>query len=75
MNDTIRDIISQLEVSEKNNERVLLVIDGRCGAGKTTLASRISEKLTCNVYHNKNYYLPAAEQTEHRMKAPGRSIS
>lgn len=75
MNDTIRDIISQLEVSEKNNERVLLVIDGRCGAGKTTLASRISEKLTCNVFHMDDFYLPAAEQTDERMKEPGGNIS
>ena len=75
MNDTIRDIISQLEVSEKNNERVLLVIDGRCGAGKTTLASRISEKLTCNVFHMDDFYLPAAEQTDERMKEPDGNIS
>lgn len=75
MNDIIRDIISQLEVSEKNNERVLLVIDGRCGAGKTTLASRISEKLTCNVFHMDDFYLPAAEQTDERMKEPGGNIS
>ena len=75
MNDTIRDIISQLETSEKNNERVLLVIDGRCGAGKTTLASRISEKFTCNVFHMDDFYLPAAEQTDERMKEPGGNIS
>ena len=74
MNDIIRDIISQLEVSEKNNERVLLVIDGRCGAGKTTLASRISEELLCSVFHMDDFYLPAAEQTDERMKEPGGNI-
>ena len=70
MNDTIRDIISQLEVSEKNNERVLLVIDGRCGAGKTTLASRISEKLTCNVFHMDDFYLPVEQRVAGWEKIP-----
>ena len=75
MNDSVKDIILQLKAAEKNYGRILLVIDGRCGAGKTTLASRISEKLTCNVFHMDDFYLPAAEQTDERMKEPGGNIS
>ena len=74
MNDTIRDIISQLETSEKNNERVLLVIDGRCGAGKTTLASRISEKFTCNVFHMDDYFLRKEQRTKERLSEIGGNV-
>lgn len=75
MNDSVKDIILRLKAAEKNYGRILLVIDGRCGAGKTTMASRISEKLTCNVFHMDDFYLPAAEQTDERMKEPGGNIS
>lgn len=75
MNDSVKDIILRLKAAEKNYGRILLVIDGRCGAGKTTLASRISEELLCSVFHMDDFYLPAAEQTDERMKEPGGNIS
>lgn len=74
MNDSVKDIILRLKAAEKNYERILLVIDGRCGAGKTTMASRISEELLCSVFHMDDFYLPAAEQTDERMKEPGGNI-
>lgn len=75
MNDSVKDIILRLKAAEKNYGRILLVIDGRCGAGKTTMASRISEELLCSVFHMDDFYLPAAEQTDERMKEPGGNIS
>lgn len=74
MNDSVKDIILRLKAAEKNYGRILLVIDGRCGAGKTTMASRISEELLCSVFHMDDFYLPAAEQTDERMKEPGGNI-
>lgn len=75
MNDSVKDIILRLKAAEKNYGRILLVIDGRCGAGKTTMASRISEELLCSVFHMDDFYLPAAEQTDERMKEPGGNIN
>ena len=31
--------------------RVLVAIDGRCAAGKTTLAASLQAQLACNVFH------------------------
>ena len=35
-----------------------LAIDGRCGAGKTTLALAIAEKYNCDVIHLDDFFLP-----------------
>ena len=36
----------------------IAAIDGRCGSGKTTLASAIARVFPCNVVHMDDFYLP-----------------
>ena len=52
----------------------ILAIDGRCGAGKTTLAAALSERLSCPVIHMDHFFLPRAMQTAARLTAPGGNI-
>lgn len=40
----------------------VIVIDGRCGAGKTTLAENLAKKLLCPVIHMDHFFLPRAMQ-------------
>jgi len=49
----------------------IFAIDGRCGAGKTTLASKVQEITGCNVIHMDDYYLPFAQRTDEQMALPG----
>ena len=49
----------------------LLAIDGRCAAGKTTLAEELEKLLDCNVVHMDDFYLPFAKRTPERMAQPG----
>ena len=37
--------------------RVLVAIDGRCAAGKTTLAASLQAQLACNVFHMDDFFL------------------
>ena len=37
--------------------RVLVAIDGRCAAGKTTLAASLQAQLGCNVFHMDDFFL------------------
>ena len=42
----------------RNSHRILIMIDGRCGAGKTTLANLLQNHLEIPVIHLDDYYLP-----------------
>ena len=51
---------------------VIMAVDGRCGAGKTTFAAfcaRIFEN--CAVFHMDDFFLPPEKRTAQRLAAPG----
>ena len=54
--------------------RALLVIDGDCAAGKTTLAARIAAQTQCDVFHMDDFFLPPALRTEARLTEAGGNI-
>lgn len=37
---------------------IILAIDGRCGSGKTTLASYLQKEFKANLFHMDDFYLP-----------------
>lgn len=51
-----------------------IAIDGRCAAGKSTLAGRLSELLGAGVVHMDDFYLPVEMRTEERLKEPGGNV-
>ena len=55
-------------------ERVLVAIDGRCGAGKTTLAARLQAELPCRVFHMDDFFLQPYQRTPERLQAPGGNV-
>ena len=52
-----------LQMQEGPIQPRILAIDGRCGAGKTTLAHWIQENTGCNVVSVDDFYLPLAQRT------------
>lgn len=61
-----------LRLVQKEAEHAFLIaIDGRCAAGKTTLAEKIQSSMECNVIHMDDFYLPFSERTEEKMARPG----
>lgn len=68
----MNEILKKIEESEK--EFLLIAIDGRCGAGKTTLAKELQKILFCNVIHMDNFFLRPEQRSEERLKTPGENV-
>ena len=54
--------------------RAVLVIDGDCAAGKTTLAAHLAGQLDCNVFHMDDFFLPPELRTKERLSEAGGNI-
>lgn len=72
--------IIQNKIKEKlcGSERMLVAIDGRCAAGKTTLAGKLAEELAQNggvsVLHMDHFFLRPEQRTEERLAQPGGNV-
>ena len=46
---------------------LLIAIDGRCGAGKTTLPQRLQQELGGRVFHMDDFFLRPVQRTAERL--------
>ena len=51
MTDFVTVLLQRIRALAATQPRVLVAIDGRCAAGKTTLAASLQAQLECNVFH------------------------
>ncbi len=54
--------------------KITVAIDGRSGAGKSSLAALIASLYPCNVFHMDHYFLPETMKTAGRLGEPGGNI-
>ncbi|MGI6733948.1 MAG: uridine kinase family protein [Anaerovoracaceae bacterium] len=52
----------------------IVAIDGNAAAGKSTLASLISHRYDCNVFHMDDFFLTPGKRTEERLKQAGGNV-
>ncbi len=71
MREIYNRINTLLSVTDKP---VVIAIDGRAAAGKTTLARDISAVYDCNVFHMDDFFLPPSMRTPERLAEPGRNV-
>ena len=70
----VESIMREIEDCRKSKRRFLVAIDGRCAAGKTTLASELMSRLPCNVIHMDHFYLRPEQRTKERLREPGGNV-
>ncbi|NLV59269.1 MAG: hypothetical protein GXY67_10965 [Clostridiales bacterium] len=54
--------------------RVLLVLDGDCGAGKSTLAKALAPLWDASIIAMDDFFLPPARKTSERLATPGGNV-
>ncbi len=70
----IEPIINKIMQLQKNDVPVMVGIDGRCAAGKTTIAAHLQKRLDCSVIHMDDFFLRPEQRTEERYREPGGNI-
>ncbi len=68
---SVRGAILSLLTKKK---RLLVAIDGRCGAGKSTLAAALHDECGYPVVHMDDFFLRPVQRTEERLATPGGNV-
>jgi len=58
----------------KENKKLIIAIDGRCGGGKSTLAAQFTQQFDCNVFHMDDFFLPFEMKTSKRLAEAGGNV-
>jgi len=56
------------------NEKIIMAIDGKCGAGKTMVANKLQAIYNCDVIRMDDFFLPPRLRTDERLNEPGGNI-
>lgn len=58
----------------QNRSPFLIAIDGRCAAGKTTFAEKLSSIMECSVIHMDHFFLRPEQRTKERLAQAGGNV-
>lgn len=74
--DILETILNKIgEQMMSGGKRPLIVaIEGRCAAGKTTLAGELARRLSCSVIHMDHFFLRPEQRTKERLEEPGGNV-
>ncbi|WP_432627883.1 uridine kinase family protein [Brotaphodocola sp.] len=67
-------VMREIRGLQKLHPRVFVAVDGRCGAGKTTLAQEIRKQTGCALFHMDDFYLRMEQRTKERYEEPGGNV-
>ena len=68
------EMVARLRERAARGERTLAAIDGRCAAGKTTLAQTLGGRYGWSVIHMDHFFLRPEQRTPQRLSVPGENV-
>ncbi len=74
MEQALNFLISSTAELLRRRDRIILAVDGRCAAGKTTLAALFQQKTGCNIFHMDSFFLRPEQRTPQRLAQPGGNV-
>lgn len=70
----IHRLYSALSAQKTSGRTVACFIDGKCGAGKSTLAALLADLFDARVIHMDDFFLPPEKRTPERLAEPGGNV-
>ena len=70
----MKRLFKMIEDLLETKQRIIVSIDGRCTAGKSTLANVLKEKYNAVVFHMDDYFLPEQMKTTERLSKAGGNV-
>ncbi|HSL93030.1 MAG TPA: hypothetical protein VK905_00325 [Bacillota bacterium] len=67
-------LFAHLDSMLQGSRTINVAIDGNCAAGKSTLATLLSEVYDSNVFHMDDFFLPESRKTETRLGEAGGNV-
>ncbi len=74
MKNIVASLVSAIEDLHKENENIIIAIDGRCASGKTTFAAELQKIYDCNVIHMDEFFLRPEQRTSERLATAGENV-
>lgn len=74
MNKKLGEIVSRINELLIEQDVVIVAIEGKCGAGKSTLGRLLQEHYQCNLFHMDDYFLTPALRTPERLAEIGGNV-
>lgn len=72
--DGLEELIRRLVELSRRKQPVLAALDGRCAAGKTTLARALGERYGWRVIHMDHFFLRPEQRNPQRLSVPGENV-
>ena len=72
--DRLELVKSYIDALLTKKERVIVAIDGSCGAGKTTLAGMLAAHYGCDLFHMDDFFLRPEQRTPTRYAETGGNV-
>lgn len=70
----LTNILQQLDLLLTRKELVLVAIDGKSGAGKSSLASKLRKIYDCNIFQMDHFFLTPQLRTAERLREVGGNV-
>ena len=74
MKEIISCLKKRIDDLMKTGKQIVIAIDGNCTAGKTTLASVLTNEYDCNIFHMDDFFLRPEQRTAERYAQPGGNV-
>lgn len=71
----MKDIVcNEIDKLLQTKEKIIIAIEGRSAAGKSSLASLLKDKYDSNIFHMDDFFLPASKKTKERLEEAGGNV-
>jgi len=70
----IQSILREIDLLSREKARILIAIDGRCAAGKSTLALYLQKACQCNIIRMDDFFLTPELRTFERLNEAGGNV-